>query len=249
MKLPVFLKQVDSSLIYSDDGELLFYIPENYFGEVKKNPIAQIIGQYVSVIGIFDWAIVTKNGTISKAKPFKFPTIILCKPSSIEKVKGLKLNDLKARDYRILHFKNGDEVISDINIPQIIDNVETEFSMMVITGNKIPHTVPYDKLHEYFPDAMELNGNNYGLNMQMFGIMISELCRDPKDLSKPFRLGKMENMTDYQQVSIKTIPNYISPYVALTSENLDESITASVLLSDEPDKSIKYSPLEKVVTG
>ena len=249
MKLPSFLKQVDSSLVFNDDGELLFYIPDSYFGEVKKNPIAQIIGQYVSTIGILDWALVTKNGTISEAKPFKFPTIFLCKPSSIEKVNGLKLNGLKAKDYRILHFKMGDEVISDINVPQIIDNVETEFSMMVITGNKIPSTVPYDRLHEYFPEAMELNGNSYGLNMQMFGIMISELCRDPKDLSKPFRLGKMEKMTDYQQVSVKTVPNYISPYVALTSENLDESLMAAILLSDEKDSEIKYSPLEKVVTG
>lgn len=249
MKLPSFLKQVDNSLVYNDDGELLFYIPDSYFGDVKKNPIAQIIGQYVSVMGIFDWALVTKNGTVSEAKPFKFPTIILCKPNNIEKANGLKLNGLRAKDYKILHFKNGDEVISDINIPQIIDNVETIFSMMVITGSKIPSTVPYDKIHEYFPESMNLNGDSFGLNMQLFGMMVSELCRNPKDLSKPFRLGKMEKMTDYQQVSVKTCPNYISPYVAFTSENTDESLMAAILLSDQKDEDIKYSPLEKIVTG
>ncbi len=243
MNIPSFLKLSGTSLLYNEDGELLFYLPETYFGDTKT-PIAQVIGQYVTTLGIFDWALVTKSGTISEAKPFKFPTIIMCKPTSIEKVKNLKLNGLKGRDYRILHFKMGDEVISDINVPQIIDNAMTMMGAAIINTNKLP-MVRYDKLHEYFPESMNLNGGDYGVNMQLFGIMISESCRDSEDLSKPFRLGKMKSMTDYRQVSIKTIPNYISPYVAFTSETFDESLMAAVLLSD--DENVKSTPLEKVL--
>ena len=246
MNVPSFLTLKGDSLIYNGDGEFLFYIPEDYFGEEKVNPIAQIVGKYVTTLGICDWALVTKNGTVSEAKPFKFPTIFMCKPDSIEKVKNLKLNNTKGKDYRILHFKNGDEVVTDINVPQIIDNVLNMFGMAVINGNKLPNTVPYDKLHEYFTESMELNGSSYGLNMQLFGIMISESCRNPNDLSQPFRYTAMNDMTAYQQISIKTIPKYISPYQAITSEQFDESLMAAVILSDK--ENTKPSPLEKIIT-
>lgn len=246
MDIPKFLKLKDNALIFNEEGQFLFYIPEDYFTNTK-NSVAQIIGQYVTTVGIIDWALVSKNGTISEAKPFKLPTVFMSKPSEIEKVKKLKLNGLRARDYRILHFNYGDEVISDINVPQIIDNVETTFRTMVVNNNKIPSTVPYDKMHEYFTESMSLNGSSFGLNMQLFGILVREMCRDPKDYSKKFVETGMKNMNDYQQVSIKLLPNYISPYVSITSENFDESLMAAVLLSDEKEENIKYSPLEKVL--
>ena len=71
MKLPDFLSQKENSLIYNGDGEFLFYVPESYFGSVKQNPIAQIVGYYVSTIGILDWAIVDKNGKVVDSKFYK----------------------------------------------------------------------------------------------------------------------------------------------------------------------------------
>lgn len=244
--IPAFLKYKEGTCYYNSDGELLYYIPEDYFTDTK-NPIAMSIGQYVSTLGIFDWALVSENGKVSEAKPFKYPTVIMCKPSSIEKQKAVSLAGTKPKDYRVLHFKKGDEAISEVNTPEIIDNVLAMLRMSIVNGNKLPPTIPYDKLYEYFPLAMELNGSSYNLNMQLFGIMISESCRDPKDLSRPFRLSGSKNMTDYAQVSIKTLPNYQSPYVALTSENFDESLMASILLSDEKESDLPTTPLEKVL--
>lgn len=246
MDIPKFLKLKDNSLLFNEEGQLLYYIPEDYFTNTK-NSVAQISGQYVTTIGIIDWALMSKNGTITEAKPFKLPTVFMCKPSEIEKVKSLKLNGLRPKDYRILHFNYGDEVISDINVPQIIDNVETTFRTMVVNNNKIPSTVPYDKMHEYFTDSMALNGSSFGLNMQLFGILVREMCRDPKDYSRKFVDTDMKDMNAYQQVSIKMLPNYISPYVSITSENFDESLMAAVLLSDKKEEDIAYSPLEKVL--
>lgn len=243
-QLPGFLSQKGNTLVYNGEGEFLFYIPESYFGKTK-NPIAKIMGYYVSTLGVMDWAIMSANGKVSKSHPFKWDTILLCKPDSIEKVKDLKLNDQKGKDYRILHFKKGDEVISDVNIPEIIDNVETLFRLMIVTGAKIPHTVPYDHFYEYAPDSMELNGGSFGINMQIFGVLASEMCRDPNDLSKPFRHTKMTDMTAYQQISIKQVPKYTSPYVALTSENWDESLIAANLMDDS---NIKDTPMEKIIT-
>jgi len=248
MQLPAFLKQSEDKLLFKGPGELVYYIPEQYFSKAKVS-VATIVGSYVSTIGIFDWALVDEKGKASKANPFKFPTIILCKPSSIESVKELSLNGLEARDYRILHFKPGDEAISDINVPKIIDNVEIIFKAMIYVSNKMPPTIPYDKIHEYLPENMDLNAGGYGLNMQMFGILFSELCRDPDDVSQPFRLSKQihKSMYGYKPISIKEKPKFDSPYTALSSENWDESVLAAIELSQK-DNSV-VSPLERIVTG
>src|SRR5574344_303928 len=85
---------------------------------------------------------------------------------------------------------------------------------------------------------------SYGLNMQMFGIMISELCRDANSIETPYRLTDMKK--GYQQISVKNVPKTISPFVAITRENFDESLMASIILSDKPDEEIKSSPLERL---
>ena len=113
MGIPSFLLQKGSSVLFNQEGEFLFYLPEDYFTDTKL-PLAQIEGQYVKMAGICDWALVSPNGKVSEAHRFYLPTIFTCKPDRLEKVKNLSLNGLRAIDYRILHFKQGDEVISNI---------------------------------------------------------------------------------------------------------------------------------------
>lgn len=244
--VPKFLRRDGNALLFDGDGEFIFYVPEVNFG--GKSAIVD--GSHVRLLGVLNYEILNKSGGSSGLKTFSWPTIFLCKPYAIEKRKGLKLvktND--AKDYRILRFKNGDEVVTNVHTPQIIDNVEEMFRLFLITGN-IPTTISYLDLYEYFDRNMNLNGSDYGLNDQLWGAVISETCRDPEDISRPYRLSKAfarGDMNSYIPVSIKTIPKYISPYVAITSENIDESIISSVLLSDNP-KGHKYSPLERVLT-
>lgn len=249
-----YIKEEDGKAIYIGEGEMLYYLPERYFSE-SKNSIAIVTGAYVSTIGIFDWAIMDTHGKVGEVKPFKFPTIFICKPSSIEKVKALSVNGTAPKDYRILHFKSGDELICDTNVPKIVDNVEAFFRASVMVENKLPNTIPYDKFHEYFPENMSLNASGYGLNMQEFGMLVSRLCRDPKDPSVEYRhsaafreaLNKKTPMTSYRQISITDIPKFISPYVSLTSQNWDESLMAAIQMSSEGNN--KVTPLERVVTG
>lgn len=247
MQVPDFLKLEGEALLFNQDNSTFcFYVPENFFNSTSKNAIAQIVGQYVSMIGLCNWAIVDSKGVRGKLMPFNFPTMFLCKPSKIEKVKGLKLDhDKEPKDYRVLHFKKGDEVVSQVRVPQIIDNVELYYKLAVITA-RIPTTIPYDKGWEIFLENMELNGSSYGLNAQLFGIVWAGLCRDPKDISKPFRYVNTDDMHAYKPISVKMIPNYISPYTSLISENFDESLRSAILMKDKED--IPHSPLEKIVT-
>lgn len=248
MQLPAFLKQDGDKLLFTGKGELVYYIPEQYFSNTKTS-VGQIIGEYVSTIGIFDWALVSENGKTDKANPFKFPTILMCKPYKIEKVKQLSLNGLEAKDYRILHFKDGDEAISDINIPKIVDNIESIFKSMVYVSNKMPPTIPYDKLQDYLPENMNLNAGGYGLNMQLFGMLFGELCRDPEDITQPFRRSNAikKSMFGYKSISIKEKPKFDSPYTALGSENWDDAVLAAIDLSNNDENAV--SPLERIVTG
>lgn len=238
-KLPAFLRRNGDSLLFNGEGEFIFYVPEDYF----SSNIAIVYGAYISMLGICNYTIINKSGKDNGMHPFRFPTIFLCKPYTTEKIKNFKiLKTSDPSDYRLLKFKNGDEIVTSTKVPQIIDNVETFFNMFFVSG-KIPNTIPYNVIHEYIKENMNLNGSDYGVNNQLFGLLISELCRDPKDLSRPFRLTNMEDMNAYKPISIKKIPDYVSPYVAITSENFDESLMAAILSEED-----KYSPLEKVLT-
>ena len=73
-------------------------------------------------------------------------------------------------------------------------------------------------------------------------MMISELCRDPNNLSIPFRYSDMSNMSGYKSIAISRVPKYTSPYTAITSENPDEAIAGAMITTGTGK-----SPLEKVM--
>lgn len=246
MNIPYFLKKEGNSLVYNQDNStFVFYVPVNYFNNTSKVNIAVISGEYVSFIGVCNWAIVDDKGKRSEVRPFTFPTMFLCKPYEIEKVKNLKLDNTEESDYVLLKFKKGDEVVTSTKVPQLIDNVEIFFKMAIITA-KIPTSIPYDKLWELYFESAKLNGFSYNMNIQLFGILIASISRDKNDITRPFCATNMKNMNDYMPIDIKLVPKYISPYTAITSENWDESVRAAILMKDKEDAPL--SPLEKIVT-
>ena len=92
MAVPSFLKETDDKLIFNQSGDLLYFVPEAYFTETKSS-IAVVVGEYVSVMGVFDWALADESGKIGKIRNFRFPTIFLCKPSRIETMKNFSINE------------------------------------------------------------------------------------------------------------------------------------------------------------
>ena len=235
--LPGFLIRKDKSLLFNGEGEFIFYVPEKYFD--TKN--ATIIGEYVKLIGILDYAIFDKNGKHSGLKQFNLPTEFITKPYTIDKIKEVQLtkNSFK-QDYRAMKYKKGDPIIYDENVAQDVINVEN-FYRLFIWGN-IPNTISYDKLQNYFIENMAINGFSYGVTMQMLGIIISESCRSIDDPSKPFRLSGSKDMHAYNQVNIRDISKYTSPFAAITSENWDNAVVSAITT-----KNTKESPMEKIL--
>lgn len=242
-----FYKEVKDSVICDlpEGQEIRYFIPESYFG----CKAAVIIGEFVRLMGIFNYAIydIKTDKPVGKLRTFKFPSTFLAQPYKIDKVKDIRLTKTSgSQDYRLLKFKKGDKLVVNTNIPENIENVEDLFKLFIITG-KIPANIDYRTLWQYPIESIEISGNSFGINYQFFGVMMSELCRDPKDISKPFRLSsakKNGEWTNYQSISVKEIPRYVSPYVNITSENFDDSIVAASMMDNA-----KYSPLERVLTG
>jgi hypothetical protein len=217
--VPPFLKRDGEALIFNTDGELIFYVPEYYFE--SKN--ASIVGEYVNILGVLDYAIFNASGKSSGLKPFRFPTMFMCKPSEIVKMKDIKLTKYtESQDYRFLKFRKGDEVVTSVKVPQDADNIE--LLMQLFTSVHIPTTIAY------------------GMTTQQFGFLVSEICRDPKDLSKPFRLSKSSDMYGYKCINIRQVPKFVSPYTAVTSENWDEAMVSAVLNDKTADV-----PQEKII--
>lgn len=250
-EIPPFTKRDEDALLFNQDGVLEYYIPEDYFGSGKSNS-AEIEGAYVKLMGSFTYRIIDENGRKGSLMIFNFPTMFLCKPSNIVKKKNIQLEDgLDPADYRILSFLKGDQLITRCHVEQDIDNVSELFRLHIQTG-RIPNTIPYNTLYQYPFECMELNSKGYNVHSQAMGLLYSKICRDPNDISKPFRLSETikHKMTGYTPISIKEASKYISPFVSLTSENMDESIISSVLLTDEEKsgKEHRESPLEKILT-
>lgn len=237
--VPSFLKRDGDALLFNEEGQFVFYVPETYFDRGD----AEIKGEYVNLLGILDYSIFKPDGTNIGLKIFNFPTVFLAKPSRIEKLKGVQLRDVvDKQDYRLLVFEKGDAVVVSVKVPQNIANVE-DFYKIFLTG-KLPTTIPYDKLQNYFVDSIELNGSSYGMSLQMFGIIVGEMCRDPKDPAKAFRHTNFKDMMEYKAISIKDLPKYISPNSSISSENWDFGVIGAIM-----NPSNVNSPLERLIMG
>lgn len=261
--VPSFLKRDGDALLFNQDGQFVFYVPELYFDRGD----AQIKGEYVNLLGILDYTIFNENGSNIGLKRFYFPTVFLCKPSRMEKSKNIHLkkalgnstsvlhnsaviedepefdeDKVHSQDYRLLIFEKGDAVVVSTKVPQNITNVE-DFYRIFLTG-KLPTTIPYDKLQDYFIESMSLNGSSYGMSLQMFGIVVGEMCRDPRDQSRAFRHTKFKDQRSYKAISIKDLPKYISPNSSLCSENWDLGVIGAIMNPSNAD-----SPLERLLMG
>ena len=95
--IPSFLKKDGDSLLFNENGQFVFYVPETYFDRGD----AQIKGEYINLLGILDYTIFKEDGSNIGLKRFYFPTVFLCKPSRTEKIKNVHLK--KMLQPKVLH--------------------------------------------------------------------------------------------------------------------------------------------------
>ena len=236
-KVPAYIKRDGESLDFNIEGEFVFYVPEIYF----ERKFAEIVGDNVNIMGMLNFAIFDEKGKHNGLQTFNYPTMFITIPDKIEKVKSLKLTkDSDETDYRLLKYKKGSKIVKSVMLEQKVSNADILLGMFM-TG-KLPNTIYYSTIFNYFLDNIALNGESYKLNAQLFGILQAEVCRSKDDIKTLFRHTDMKSMTNYQYIPMKQMSKFTSPFASITSENIDESIVNAVL-SD----GAKYSPLEKIM--
>ncbi len=240
MAIPSWLKKDGESILYNGDGYFAFFVPENFFNE-NNSAKAIVNGEIVSLFGILNYQLFNNNNKPNgSVKCFKFPTMFLTKPSSIEKVKNIKLEEwTPAKDYRVLKYEKGAPIVISTRIPQDLQNVEFFYNIFLGLSSELSPTIPYEELYTYITENIELAGEDYGVTNQLFGMVISEIARDPNNLSVAFRNSKAKH---YIPIKIKDIPKYISAYSAIVSENWDEAVVNAI-----ENKSTKDIPMEKIL--
>ena len=232
-----FFKTIGDKVVFSGDGELIYYVPEKYF-TIKA---AETIGEKIKTMGMFSYAIFDKNGKRVLLKPFNCPTMIECIPNNINKEANYLLDGAKEpKAYRLLHFKDGDELICSTKVP--VDFSVLEKFVDIFKGGNLPENIPYNQIQDYVLKNAELCRFDYKVSAQIIGMIISEIYRYDKDLSKPFRLSKSSDMLSYKAISVDKVPKYTSAFTAVTSDNADEAIAAAITTKGNID-----SPLEKMV--
>lgn len=235
--IPKFLRRKDDSLFFNTDGEFAFYVPEKYF-ETKN---AVITGEYVLVLGILDYVIFDKAGKPGKLKPFNFPTSFLTKPYTIEKIKDVKLTEFSNKtDYRILKYKKDDMIVVSTKVPKDVVNVESFFNLLI--GANLSNTIPYDKIQDYIVECGRLNGVNYGITIQLLGVIVSGICRSKYDENKLFRLTDMKSMTDYNFINVRRIPKLNGAFSSIISENWNDALINAIMSDTSKD-----TPMEKIL--
>lgn len=238
MAIPSWLKKDGESVLYNGDGYFAFFVPENYF--LGKNASKAIIeGEFVNLFGVLDYQLFNANNKPNgPVRCFKFPSIFLTKPTTIEKVKNIKIVEwADANDYRIFKYEKGAPIIVSTRIPQDLQNVEFFYSLF-LRGN-LPVSIPYEELYTYLSENIHLAGESYSITNQLLGIVVSEMARDPNNLEKAFR---QSNAKHYKTIDIKDIPKFVSAYSAITSENWDEAVVNAI-----ENKSTKDIPMEKIL--
>lgn len=235
--LPNYLKKDGNSIIFNADGQFVFYVPEMYF----ESKYAIVEGEFVTTLGILEYEVFNQAGkSVTGIREFKFASKFMTKPSDIEKIKEAKIGK-ETMDVRVLSYNKGDQIIVSTKVPQLTSNIEDFFRLF--NSGKQSKAIPYNEIQDYYLEAAKINGLNYGVTTQLIGVAISELYRDPKDLSKPFRLSKDFDNRNYQPINILEVPKYVSPYTAFTSQNFDDALVSSMINKNET-----YSPLEKLLT-
>ena len=239
MDIKKYLKFNGESYIFNGDGEFIFYVPKFYF---TKN-YAVMKGEYIDIFGLLNYTIRDKSGKNNGLHMMKFPSVFTTKPSDTEKINSVKLTqNTKEMDYVLLKYKKGDEIISHNKIPQVVENCEMFFKMFIYAD--VPATLNYGEIPSLFNKNMQINGYSYGLNMQLFGLLVAELYRDPTDKSKLLRNSTSKDFnTHYQAITIFDAPKNISAYTAVTSQNWDKAVVSAIMT-----KNNKYSPLERLFT-
>lgn len=205
------------------------YMKEDFF----NHKIAELIGNEITTIGIFYMDIFglddddfdisePKNG---KRVLLKMPMDMILCPSNIDEMRDENKDLVK-----ILEFQEGDTFIKTTLFLKSWKTASKLVDLML--KGFLPKELGYDEIVPFFLKCCELNDFNSQIADTILEILVAELCRDPSDLAKPFRMAIAKNpnikMTDKQFVKIDNLGRLYNTFAAISSGDTKQGITTSI---------------------
>lgn len=228
------------------------YIPQSLFNPdlETKSSIAVRYGEGYKIVGIFNMRFYDSDEEPRDSKPlrtFNYPNMIMTYPSESSIVR-LKLSDYSDEEpYIVMKYYMGD-VIMNAEEVQGVDNCTKLLNM--ITKGKIPNTIPYDKFVEIWHNNFAINKFNPRVPSLVLQMIWAEMCRDPEDITKPFRLkyglGNADP-THYTESNMNNVSAASSVFSALSFERIKEKLASSVNMTRNGTEQMR-SPVEEVLS-
>jgi len=222
-------------------NKLEIFLPSYFLDETEG--IATVIGDKIETIGLF-WFKVD-----NKMYELQIPVKIMFGFSERYKTKMKLQSNIQEKEYDVFVLLNGDPFFYDLNYKKNLDDL-TFFISKIIEGGKLPDTVSYNEVFTLYLKAMEITDiTKLGISAVTLEFMLSEMFRNRKNLSQPFRLaynGKNIDEYDYRLLRIVKIPELNSTFTSLLGEDIKQQLISSVLRTREGKKD-RISPIEKII--
>lgn len=225
-KIDFLQQQKDGSVVFTcAKAEIEF--PEKFI----DHKIAEIVGKDVKILGLIEIKVYDTEEDVEKNHSrnvfFKHIGMIITCPSSITDVRHKGEDD----KYINLTYKQGDAFIQNVNITQ--DSKVASIVLDLMTSGYFPNVIPYDEIAQYWSDASAYNGVGLSaMSQSSIELIVSELCRDPKNLSRSFRHKIAEDPhTDkmrWKMINIKLLPRYSSVFSSITSGDARNNLISIV---------------------
>lgn len=247
MKVDFLEKKSDGKVIFTG-SYMEIYVPE-YF---MSSGITQYEGDAIQTFFLLNYRYTKDPNVTDLSKEhlgtMSIPSEVVTKPSDTAK-KNMQLGkNTKPENYTIMKYYHGDIVLMSLDVIQRVENVELYF-MKLLSGAKIPSTVPYTEVCKQWLRCYEMNKINPGVSLSALGIFCSEVLRDPKDPTRSYRFVAGEgnyDKTGYIAVNSRGITANTSTFSGLTSEDTNNKIVVAVNNTRYKRRESK-SPIEKLI--
>lgn len=229
------------------------YIPRELFNDDDETK-SSICVQYADgfkVVGMFNMRFYESEDVpreSTKLRTFSFPNMIMTYPTdfTVEKL-NLSANEDGEEPYLILKYYMGDVIMASEDVQSPANC--TKFLNMITKG-KIPSTIPYDKFESIWQMNFQINRFNPQVPSVVLQMIWAEMCRDPNDLTKPYRMlyGKGDvSPIGYVETNMNNVAAATSVFSALSFERVTEKLAASLNMTKSGIEQ-RRSPVEEVLT-
>ena len=133
------------------------------------------IGNKVTTVGYFAIIVDEKYYGICN-----IPTTVRLEPSFINKIK------IDGESYYELDFEKGSVVFTTTELVKV-DILTYHIYNELVAGGKIPWYMNYSDMIKMFDESPRFAGVSVGANLAVMDMVISNIARDPKDLTKYYR--------------------------------------------------------------